>query len=180
MIHVPQTSKLTLQTCIDICRASKTTSQQMKVMQGQQEDVHIIKKKSQDGHQSSKPTRAGQTTSMIDCIFCVQNPPKEERRLPGMGSQMFSMRQKELFCCQVQKKCRTARKGNSEGSSVRDDDYVLTVNHKDSIDSVSDTQYSKRIFVKMTLNQAQARFQLDCGATVNVLPVDLYTKIFKD
>ena len=51
---------------------------------------------------------------------------------------------------------------------------------QESIGFVSERQYSKRIFAKMNLHHAQVEFQLDYGAIVNILSVDLYKKIFKD
>ena len=38
----------------------------------------------------------------------------------------------------------------------------------------------KKIYANMRLRDVTVTFQLDCGATVNILPVDIYQQIFND
>ena len=57
-------------------------------------------------------------------------------------------------------------------------DYVLTV--KESVMSVTENKFLKRIFAHLVLNKINVKFQLDSGATVNVLPLHLYRNIFND
>ena len=62
----------------------------------------------------------------------------------------------------------------SEGDS---DDYLLTV---ESVNAVHTKDSPKKIFANMQLRDETVKFQLDCGATVNILPVDIYQQIYRD
>lgn len=55
------------------------------------------------------------------------------------------------------------------------EEYLLTVS-VESLDSVN----SQKLYAKMVVNGHDIQFQLDCGATVNVLPVREYKKVCDD
>ena len=53
------------------------------------------------------------------------------------------------------------------------DDYCLMV---ESVNSVYQKESPKKIFATMVLKETQVKFQLESGATVNVLPVESIKK----
>ena len=55
------------------------------------------------------------------------------------------------------------------------DDYLFTV---ESVSAVRIKNSPKKIFANMQLRDVTVKFQLDCGATVNILPVDIYQQIY--
>ena len=57
------------------------------------------------------------------------------------------------------------------------DDYLFTV---ESVSAVHTKDSPKKIFANMQLRDETVKFQLDCGATVNILPVDIYQQIYRD
>ncbi len=67
----------------------------------------------------------------------------------------------------------------SEDEETEYVDYVLTVKEK-SVMSFTENKFSKRMFAHMVLNETSVKFQLDSGATVNVLPLQLYRDIFNN
>ena len=67
-----------------------------------------------------------------------------------------------------------------ESEAQRDEDYLLTLEEREPVLSMKETTYPRRIYALMTLKDVNVKFQLDCGATVNILPVNLYQDIFQD
>lgn len=57
------------------------------------------------------------------------------------------------------------------------DDYLFTVA---SVSAVHTKDSPKRIFSNMQLRDETVKFQLDCGATVNILPAYIYQRIYGD
>ena len=57
------------------------------------------------------------------------------------------------------------------------DDYCLMV---ESVDSVYQEESPKKVFATMVLEDKSVKFQLDSGATVNILPVEIYKEVRKD
>ena len=55
-----------------------------------------------------------------------------------------------------------------------DDDYFLYI---ESVDAICADDCAWNIFVPMHLINNHVRFQLDCGATINILPVNAYKQI---
>ena len=64
--------------------------------------------------------------------------------------------------------------GDEESDS---DDYCLMV---ESVNSVYQKESSRKIFATMVLKETSVKFQLDKGATVNILPVEIYQAVQKD
>lgn len=57
------------------------------------------------------------------------------------------------------------------------DDYCLMV---EAINSVYHKESLKKISATMVLKETQVKFQLDSGATVNILPVEIYQEVQND
>ena len=57
------------------------------------------------------------------------------------------------------------------------DDYLFTV---ESVSALHTKDSPKKIFANMQLKGEKLKFQLDCGATDNILPVDFYKQIYHD
>lgn len=49
----------------------------------------------------------------------------------------------------------------------------------ESVNSVYHKESPKKIFATMVLKETQVKFQLDNGATVNILPVEIYQEVQK-
>ena len=64
-----------------------------------------------------------------------------------------------------------------EMSVASDDDYFLYI---ESVDAISEDNCPCKIFASMPLINHYVRFQLYCGATVNILPVNEYKQISND
>ena len=56
-----------------------------------------------------------------------------------------------------------------------EEDYVLAVEP-----SEDKAKYPKKLFANMTINKKEDKLQLDCGATVNILPEKIYRYVNND
>ena len=193
-----QTRDLTLSKCIDICRASETTNQQLRSM-SQTDEVHVIRMKG-DGkkckeNQRSKTKRLTAERKQLEqnnrsvskCKFCGKAHRQIKEECPAWGKKCLKCNKANHFAAQCRSKQEREGKqvhGVEEQSGSEDEesgcvDYVLTIK-EESVLSVAETKFPKRIFAHLLLNETVVNFQLDSGATVNVLPLQLYREIFND
>ena len=193
-----QESKLTLQSCIDICRANKCTKQQLQMMD-QPDEVNAVDKKTPKGKGDRKPKSrrdppSDMTLKLINCKFCAKKHEEKKEKCPGWGKTCGKCGAKNHFSvvCNKQrppphrKKPRDKGKDRQSRSKVNmvyeqeesdSDDYCLMV---ESVNSVYHKVSPKKIFATMVLKETQVKLQLDSGATVNILPVEIYQEVQKD
>ena len=184
-----QTSKLDLKTCLDICRAFESTAQQLKDMSGvhdEPEEVSLVQKK--PGDASSRPVLptparsqqpAGATSPMISCRYCGRKHEMSRERCPAWGKTCHACGDTNHFIA----KCPSKRGGKQKVNAVHEgpEDYIATVDVKDYVGTVSTDRYPKKLHATMVLPGAtEVNFQLDCGATVNVLPQSVYATLPRD
>lgn len=190
-----QEAKLTLKSCVDICRASESTAQQLKAMTS--EDVHVISKdvrQKTSQTQRHKPNREKDTPKRYDrgkssssansgpgyirdCRFCGRNHPRA--KCPAYGEECKICHAKNHFAV----KCYQAGsvhmlEDNSSGEEYID--YLCTATHTiDSLHSVDDC-FPKKVFATMSIGDEIVKFQVDSGATTNTLPIGAYAKALHD
>ena len=190
--HLLRESKLTLKSCVDICRASECTAQQLKAMRPT-EDVHAMGQKPQRNLRQKKEFKSPHVTQprMVDCIICGKTHVKKKEECPAWGKTCTKCDGKKHFAPFCTKGGRQRKykqvqtvecKHDEEYGEEDDDEYLLTVLTEDPeyIDSVKDKEYPKKIFTTLELKGKQIKFQLDCGATVNIIPEDVYQSAFHD
>lgn len=87
-----QESKLTLQSCIDICQANETTQEQLQKMKYPADVAHIRDKK------NPKPSSSGSTQApVISCKFCGKKTCLEKGTLSGTGKKMWKVCSEQSF-----------------------------------------------------------------------------------
>ena len=82
-----QESKLTLQGCIDICRATECPKQQLQTMD-QPEEVSAVDKKTPKGDRKPKSRRdppSDKTQKLINCKFCAKKHEEKKEKCPVWG-----------------------------------------------------------------------------------------------
>ena len=193
-------SKLTLNKCIDICRASETTSKQLKAINTAGHPKFKTDARDNKGRKISrvqhivqnKPyaqgNRASKPPFQIRCKFCHRNHPRKKELCPAWqhkcdncgGVNHFS-----VACSSLKPNKQQGKKSvhsveqefSRECNDGDSDDYLFSV---ESLSALHKKNSPKKIYANMRLRDVTGTFQLDCGATVNILPVDIYQQIFKD
>ena len=176
-----QRSKLTLFNCIDICRAAECTTLQVKAMKPS-EDVNVVKSaEKQNNLRGAIPKKKpyaqpkwSTSTPTISCKFCGKNHLRKKEECPAWGKTCGNCRKQNHFAAKCQERVNVVNQHTDDCDS---DEYLLGV---DTIDPVHTEEFPKKLYAHMVLNDNTVKFQLDSGATVNILPVDLYQKITKD
>ena len=78
-------SKLTLQSCIDICRANECTKQQLQTMH-QSDEVNAVDEKTSKSDRKPKSKRdpkSGKTPKLINCKFCAKKHEEKKEKCPA-------------------------------------------------------------------------------------------------
>ena len=202
--HSEKASSSKLNKCIDICRASETTSKQLKEMT-RAEEVGAITTGNPKSKNVACPNKGGKPSKVhrpaynkplpqIKCKFCHKTHPRKKELCPAWQRRYndfpvaFSSL-KHVACsthCSSLKanKQHSTRQAHSVeqkfqeiGDSEDSDDYLLSV---ESIDSLHAKNSPKKIYASMRLRFETVKLQLDCGATVNILPADIYKKVLNN
>ena len=150
-----QTPKLTLQTCIEKCRAAETTNQQLKAM-SDTGLAHSVKKTSD----STKRERVGGERK---CYFCGGKHVFKKEECPAWGKECSTCGKKNHLPKVCQSKGRGKQKKihrvEEQEESDASDEYVLAVGNTDK----------KIITAKMIVGDKKIICQVDSGASVNVI-----------
>ena len=120
---------------------------------------------------------------MIQCKFCGKTHLKKKKSCPVWQKRGKECVQLNHFSSSVA--CKSNKQdqkqkpvhGIEDLSDDNDDEYFLFV---ESVGAVSDKNYKRKIFATMHSRDQRIKFQLDCGTTANILPADIYQKVFND
>ena len=158
--------KLTLQQCVDICKSAEKAAQQSVTLRA--DAIHKVTSNKQRLHPSSE---------VKDCLYCGESHIMRKEKCPAYGKTCSSCGKSNHFA----QKCKSlARKKPShlykhkvhqleQDTSSEAEDWVNMVSH------------SKASSIKCRLQIGPERnfvtFQVDTGATVNILPERYATSI---
>ena len=104
-----QEAELTLQTCIDKCRAAETTTQQLRAMSENElsAEAHAI---------SARPRKGSSSVKKASCKFCKEgklqilwsNTHPKEGRMSHLGKNLQKLQEKEPLRCKMSAKEETS------------------------------------------------------------------------
>ncbi len=168
---------LTLRMCIDTCRAYEASQYHTKAMHTTtaHEDIHAVRRnKWQKRNQADKkPEKKGQQQkrSEKECSYCGKNC--QPKACPAYGKLCNNCKKKNHFArvCK-QKKQGSVHAMNDCELQEEEDDYVLAVENED--------KYQRTICANMIVGGKHVNFQLDSGATTNVMSCDQYVRVTRD
>ncbi|XP_033750517.1 uncharacterized protein K02A2.6-like [Pecten maximus] len=173
-----QDSKLTLNSCIDICRAAEKTSKQMKAIS--QEEVQMVQHK----EKKESARRSQHRPEPKECRYCGTNHVFRKESCPAWGKKCSKCHKSNHF----ESKCRNERPKRKPSKKKRSVNFMVDYDTDSSDDFLfsvetgsTDTQKGeKKIYALGKMNGKNVKFQLDSGATVNVLPASLYKHLCGD
>ena len=182
--------KLTLQSCINTCRTSESSS--LKVKEMNREELHAVRV-TQPSSSRNKPQQSWKQNEQKghphpQCKFCNRNHPRKKEDCPAWGKSCNICHRRNHFALMCPMKQDKHTVNYLEDSS--DEEYLLTLEVKEQVVS-SEAQevltvdedkpdYPNKLFATMEVNAHKILFQLDCGATVNVLSVKDYQRVHND
>lgn len=171
-----QRRKLTLNTCIDICRSAESASTQLKVIADSKvEEVHALNTKFKNkargvsNHKNDRNDRRVHTQT-TRCKFCNGTHPMQREKCPAWGKSCRKCQGRNHFanCCKKGQKVHNVAEQSDTDSEA---EFIASVQLQESVCSVDDSlDYPKEIHAKMLIDKKPIRFQIDCGASINILP----------
>ncbi len=169
---------LTLDKAVVMCRASETTSQQIKALHTDSAEQQILQLNRQSQKKSFKHDgqRENYSSTKFKCGKCGYE--HEKLKCPAYGKHCNNCNNLHHFgrmCKSKQKKRQDVHVIEQNDDSDYSDDLfvgmVNTENNNDQNDKWSCT---------LTLNEQPVVFKIDTGAQCSVMPTKLYTKLFPD
>ena len=102
-----QMPDLTINLCIDMCRAYEATENRMRYMEGSsQEDVHSIKHTRSPAHSTKGKMRGHQPRKQVKCTFCGKTHEMTKESCPAWGKLCSNCNGRNHFAIVCQKKGR--------------------------------------------------------------------------
>nr|XP_039254308.1 uncharacterized protein LOC120331303 [Styela clava] len=178
-----QERDLTLAKCIDRCRAHESTMIRLETMKSSMETVNATES-NQTKKTQLKPVTESANESKLnirECKFCGRKHIFGRNYCPAWGKVCNRCNIKNHFAV----KCRLRIKYN-HGTDGPNAECVDTYHKNDivmceKIYTNSSTNLSrKKFFTQLLLNNFRINFQIDCGATVNVISKSHYIKASND
>ena len=198
-----QKRKLTLNDTIDICKAAEMSKEQMsnmgvntKDLIETEETVHKVqytrerpyKQEYKRGQNSTRGRNSSQI--LLECRFCGQKHRWSKDNCPAYGARCSKCNGKHHFAvkCTVRgnrspKKIYAVESHTEDEDSEDEYESVMHVTEEDSgqgedIMSVGETQARKssmraHMIIRSRGTTSDVNFQLDTGATVNIIPVNV-------
>ena len=144
---------LTLNRCIDICRSEEVTALHMKSLSEPVDNINQVESKKK---KARAPTADGQSGKKISCKFCGYEHAPERKKCPAWGKVCKRCKKKNHFA----KGCKDAAVNAIESDEDLEEISVVRVQ----------AMKDKAVFAEMLVQQKPVRFQIDCGASANILP----------
>ncbi|CAH8491041.1 unnamed protein product [Dicrocoelium dendriticum] len=144
---------LSLEHCIDICFSESRTAQQFQQLK--MESTTDLFAVSRGREIVSKSSSANQPK----CQFCGRSHPRRKEDCPAWGRTCMKCAKKNHFarCCQ-------ATKVDSVGQDDQEEPQELAINN------MTGRERPVCVFATLLIQGRPVRFQLDSGASVNILP----------
>ncbi|XP_062567680.1 uncharacterized protein K02A2.6-like [Saccostrea cucullata] len=176
--YVTKLRKLSL-TC-EFGQAAEKTAAQVKTM-NPQEKIHTLKKSTkhrngvkQKDHKGRGTHHKPQSTRTHTCCYCGQQHSRDKQSCPAWGKTCGKKNHFKAVCRQRDKRVNFLDKYEQCYS----DEEILTV---EQIFATSALEHPRKLFAQMNINSQPkpVKFQIDCGATCNVITDDLVPKNVK-
>ena len=171
---------LTLERTLDLCRANEvSTAQQKEVDKINDSGVHAVGRgRRPGGYTKEKKKPSGNQNGWItDCRFCGRNHKKSKEACAAYGKVCIKCKKPNHFkvkCPQVHSSDQRHRiRGiNNVIDTEAEEDPELQIYTVRTVSSIK-LQDEQTVTLKIR-SKSYIRFQIDCGADCNVLPVHIY------
>jgi hypothetical protein len=192
--------ELTLNQCIDICRAAEKTDQQMKVLNAQSQEssanVNRVMKHKQNARPTSSTKRnkprsnySGKSETsdarpkgnkMINCRYCGKSHVQDKYQCPAYDKKCRRCGNKGHFAevCKSRskdiKRVEEYEETYTDSSDTDSTEYVINYIEEYSVNKVT-RPTDKDIYAEMQIvnTDTKVAFQLDSGAKINTIPENM-------
>ncbi|KAK5866505.1 hypothetical protein PBY51_020693 [Eleginops maclovinus] len=165
--------KLTLDKCLQLCRATELSRENSKTIEGSTvEEVHIVK----------QIARQDKNMDTVSCMFCGKTHERNKAKCPAFGKRCKKCGKENHFAVRCKSNTEKWKRGKQVHYVTEEDsdDYedVMTVNTTEILtktgnETRDDKAKNSQLFAGMLVGKELVKFQIDCGATCNVIPINL-------
>ena len=147
---------LTLNRCIDVCRSEEVAELQMKSLSGPVDNIYQVKSSS---NKLRAPTPVDRRSAKkISCKFCGYDHQPDRKMYPAWGKKCKQCKENNHFA----KKCKKVPVHNIESEEELEESEEISVVRVQAL-------RGRAVYAKMLVGQQPVQFQVDCGASANVL-----------
>ncbi|KAL6455331.1 hypothetical protein MHYP_G00362250 [Metynnis hypsauchen] len=160
--------KLTLDKCVQLCRATELSRENRQTLEGRAvEEVHVIRKYASKDRDNE-----------ISCKFCGKRHERNKKKCPAFGKKCMKCGRDNHFAamCKTRAETRKQRKPVHAVTELDSETYedILTVTENTrTVHQVNDSLKTKQLYAGMLIGNKLVKFQIDCGASCNIIPVHL-------
>ena len=162
--------QLDLKHCVDCSRAFESSKHKTRATTASQpahDDLHWVKNR-------KLTNKSGNQRKPVDnlkkkCKFCGKLHVLYKRHCPAFGKECLNCHRPNHFA-EVCKQAKQQAKVHTV--DMANDEYILVVNQQNT--------YPRTVTANMNIGRGTLNFQLDSGATVNVLPESEYIRVTGD
>jgi hypothetical protein len=154
---------LTLANCVDLCKAAENASTQYKTLHPE-----TVNKVAAPKHKATRSFKKTHQPQEKICKFCGLSHVFVKSECPAWGKTCSLCKQKNHFA----KKCPNTKESHTsykEVHRVAEDDSSES-DDEEWINSVKSSDQYKEIRCQMSIGEHNVVFQVDTGASVNILP----------
>ncbi|CAH1252634.1 RTL1 [Branchiostoma lanceolatum] len=182
-------SDLSLKKCGEICRAAEVSRRSIQTMKNSEDIVHYAYKPGKARAKKQAVPQTWKTSSAGSCSYCAKKHPPGRDACPAYGKECSACGKPNHFAraCKSADKKQPRKMGKAPGQykkktavhAVEDEDhgdFLMTINdERPSPENayaygVNANSYAKQVYATMKVEGKSVRFQLDLGATCNVMP----------
>ena len=161
---------LDLDKCLKACRISELSKERNKAIEATTDTVHNVNNSKKKGH-GDKDEKNPNRKWVRKCKFCGR---KHERgNCPAYGTECHKCHRRNHFASVCMSRSQEAKIHTVQTESESDSDYdeIKTIDFEpdDEINAVMATEFPKRLFATVHVGETPVRFQLDSGASCNVI-----------
>ena len=165
--------KLTLEKCVTICKAAENASIQYKALRP--DSVNKVSRNGTRHRRKSTKTHAKESAKVKgpsqekECLFCGLNHVLKKKLCPAWGKTCTTCHQQNHYAVKCpQKSKQTYKKTYQVDAASSEEEWVNLVEHNKTM---------KDIKCKMLLGDQEVVFQIDTGASLNLLPAKYATNV---
>lgn len=166
-----QSKKLALSEAIEVCKASEATSRRLRAMSGaaEVEALHSSSSSSRGRQSASKPRDRDtnrEASSGRRCRYCDRQHENKKESCPAYKKRCKKCQRLHHFA----KVCRSSSASTGRYGQQKE---VCQIDGDDTEELLAlHTADTKRAYCNLNVDGRSVHFLLDCGATVNVLPLE--------
>ena len=187
-----QERKLTLKKCVDMCRSSEATSSQLQAITGnaKMEEVNKLRQRDSRGKTPRREFKTRNPRSEGNpkrCKFCCGDHPFKKQKCPAWGAKCDNCGGRNHFAsaCLKSKNAKMSQRSDTavkqidttvetsfdSDSDSSDVDFITSITTTVNVSAVKSPKsgYAKEIYTVMEIGNQAVKFQVDCGASINII-----------